>query len=105
MESFLIDTGLYISYILIGIAVIAAITFPIIFIIHSPKKAKATLFGILGLSIIFVISFSLSSNEMVRDSHNPLISKLVGGGLIMFYILFVAAILVAIYSEIARIFK
>jgi hypothetical protein len=105
MESILIDTGLYLSYILLGIAAIAAITFPIIFIIHSPKKAKATLLGILGLTIIFVVSYSLSSNEVVKDSHNPLISKLVGGGLIMFYILFVAAISIAIYSEIAKIFK
>lgn len=105
MENFLIEAGLYLTYAMIAIATIAAVVFPLIFIIQDPKKAKASLFGVLGLGLVFVISYLLSSDELYKDVQDTFTSKLVGGGIIMFYILFVGAILVAIYSEIARIFK
>jgi hypothetical protein len=90
---------------MIGLAAIAAIVFPVIFLIQDPKKAKGSLFGILGLAVIFGISYAISGNELYTDLQDPTMSKFVGGGIIMFYLMFVVSILVAIYSEIARIFK
>jgi hypothetical protein len=105
MESFIINFGLYLSYIMIGLAAVAAIVFPVVFLVQDPKKAKGSLLGILGLAIIFVISYAISGNELHPLLQDAFISKLVGGGIIMFYMMFVVSILIAIYSEIARIFK
>lgn len=88
-----------------AIAAVSAVVFPVIFLIQDPKKAKGSLFGIIGLAIIFGISYAVSGNELYSGLQDPTISKLVGGGIIMFYMMFVVAILIAIYSEIARIFK
>jgi hypothetical protein len=90
---------------MIGLAAIAAIVFPVIFLVQDPKKAKGSLFGILGLAVIFGISYAISGNEVYTDLQDSFVSKLVGGGIIMFYLMFVVSILIAIYSEIARIFK
>jgi len=105
MGNFLIEAGLYLTYAMIAVAVIAAVVFPVIFIIQDPKKAKASLLGIAGLAVIFVLAYMLSSNELYKDVQNPTVSKLVGGGLIMFYIMFAGAIVAAIYSEVAKLFK
>jgi hypothetical protein len=105
MENFMIDFGMYLSYIMIGIAAIAAVVFPVIFLIQDPKKAKGSLLGVLGLAVLFVISYFISGNELYAGLDSPFVSKLVGGGMIMFYLMFVISILSAIYSEIARIFK
>lgn len=105
MENFIINFGLYLAYIMIGLAAIAAVIFPVIFLVQDPKKAKGSLFGILGLAIIFGISYAISGNELYTDLQDPFVSKLVGGGIIMFYLMFVVSIVIAIYSEIARIFK
>ena len=105
MENFIINFGLYLSYIMIGLAAIAAIVFPVVFLVQDPKKAKGSLFGILGLAVVFGISYIISGNELYTELQDPIVSKLVGGGIIMFYLMFVVSILIAIYSEIARIFK
>jgi inner membrane protein involved in colicin E2 resistance len=105
MESLIIDIGMYLTYAMLAIAAIAAIAFPVVYLVQDPKKAKASLYGVLGLAVIFVVSYLISSNELYKEVQDPVTSKLVGGGIIMFYILFVASILTAVYSEIAKIFK
>jgi hypothetical protein len=105
MESFIINFGLVLVYIMIGIAVVSALVFPIIFLVQDPKKAKGSLLGILGLAVIFVIGYLISGNELYPDLQDPTVSKLVGGGIIMFYLMFVISIVAAVYSEVARIFK
>lgn len=106
MQNILINIGLYLTYFMLFVAALSALVFPIIFIIQDPGKAKASLFGVLALLLLFVISYFLSADELhgeLLQSH--VVSKFVGGGLIMFYIMFVAAILIAVYSEVSRIFK
>lgn len=105
MENFIVNFGLILSYIMIGIAILAAIIFPVVFLVQDPLKAKGSLLGMLGLAVLFVISYFISGNELYTGLESPFVSKLVGGGIIMFYLMFVIAILAAIYAEIARIFK
>lgn len=105
MENFIVNFGLYITYFLIAIAAVSAVVFPVIFLVQDPQKAKGSLFGIIGLAIFFGISYAISGNELYTDLQDPTISKLVGGGIIMFYLMFVVSILIAVYAEIARIFK
>lgn len=105
MENFFINFGLYLTYFMIAIAAAAAVVFPVIFLVQDPKKAKGSLFGVIGLAVVFGISYAISGNELYIGLQDPTVSKLVGGGIIMFYLMFVVSILIAVYSEIARIFK
>jgi len=97
-------------YILLGLAVLAAVVFPIISMIKSPKNAKIALFGVVGLGIIFVISYTLAGNTEFIDVDGKLLadataSKLSGAGLISFYFLGAASILTVIYAEVSKMFK
>jgi hypothetical protein len=105
MEDIIINISLYLAYLMIAVAVIAAVVFPIVYLVQDPKKAKGSLYGVLGLGVIFAASYLISSSEFFKDVQDPVTSKMVGGGIIMFYILFVISILTAVYSEIAKLFK
>ena len=104
MSDFFINLGLYVTYIMIGVAVLLAILFPLLFLIQNPKKAKNSFYGVLALAVVFVVSYFLASN-VPYENLSPTATRLVGGGLIMLYIVLAATVLIAIYSEIARIFK
>ena len=105
----LIDIGIYITYILFAIAIIALIFFPLYFMITNFKKAKSGLLGILGLAVIFVISYLVAPADQGVFYENfgigPGMSKLIGGGLIITYIMFVCVIIASFYNEIAKWFK
>ena len=109
MLEIFVTVGLYLTYAILAIAVLSAIIFPIIQLVEDPKKVKNTLIGILGLAIIFLISYFISSGEVSESMTNAGastgVSKMVGGSLIMLYIMLISAIGVAIYSEIAKFFK
>lgn len=106
MQNTLINIGLYLTYFMIAVAALSALIFPIVYIIQDPKKAKGSLFGVLALVVLFAVSYLLSGDELhgeLLQSH--VVSRFVGGGIIMFYIMFVGSILIAIYSEVSRLFK
>jgi hypothetical protein len=106
MQDTIVNIGLIITYIMLGIATLTAIVFPVIFLIQDPKKAKNSLFGVLGLGVIFLVAYLLSSNEVYEEAKiSATVSQLVGGGIIMLYITLGIAVITAIYSEIARILK
>jgi len=97
-------------YILLGIATVTAVVFPIITMAQNPKKAKNAVIGIVALAIICGISYSLSGNEEIFDANAKLladssISQISEGGLIATYILLAGAVGVIIFSEVSKIFK
>lgn len=105
----MLDFGLYTLYILMAVAIISAVVFPIINGVKSPKSLKGTLIGIGGLLVIFVISYAVSSGDVSAKNLAKGIDetdmKLIGAGLLMFYITLVLAIIGLIYSEIAKAIK
>lgn len=97
-------------YILLGIAALTAIVFPIIAMAQNPKNAKNALIGIVGLAIVFAIGYFTAGNEEVFDAGAKLLadsstSQLSEAGLNAFYILGFGAIGVIIFSEVSKIFK
>ncbi len=103
------NVGLVIVYILIAVAILAMIFFPIKHLIDDPKGAKYTLYGIGGIVLLFFLSYLLASSEVAnwyeRYGVGSTESKFIGAGLITLYILGMGAIALAIFSEISKITK
>ncbi len=106
-----IDEGMFLmwSYVLLGIAAVAAIVFPILNIVQNPKKAKMVIAGVVGLLIIFGISYALSEGHEIKVGEDNIVSadtvKLSDAGLIMTYILGGLSVLAAIYDGVSKMFK
>lgn len=102
---------LYLAYIFFGIATIAAIGFPIVYLIMNPKGAKNVIIGLVFIGIIVLISYFLSSDQVMHITgysgadNVPSTLKTVGTGLYTTYILFFLSILAILSSEIYSAFK
>lgn len=86
------DTVLTWAYILFSITVVLLIGFPIAFFIKNPKSGLRILIVIIGFAILYGISYALASDAntgvvYAKANITPAISKFIGGGLIMTYIL------------------
>ncbi len=109
MESGIINIGLFVTYILIGIAVISVVVLPLIKALDDPKTLVGTAIGLAVLLVLFGIAYALSSDEVlpkyVAQDVGPGISKFVGGLLITMYLLFGGAIVGIVFTEISKAFK
>ncbi len=104
-----IDISLYVGYGLIFLAIISAVTFPLVQGLRNPKGLVKSLMGVGALVVLFILGYALSSSTVTTvwaaKGITEGVSKLVGAGLIMFYIVLVIAILGLIYSEISKAIK
>ncbi len=105
----MIDTGIYITYALIGICVLGILGFSILNIAKNPGGAKSALFGIVGLVVIFVLTYVLSDGSdaalYADEGMTESASKSVSMGLGTFYVLTAVAILAIVYVEVSRLFS
>lgn len=106
---FTVGLLLYWTYLLIVIATILAVVFPVIFMIQNPKGIKKTLVGIGAMVLLFLIAYLIASDEVLpkyeKYGVDPSTSKQVGMGLIATYLFGLGAIGAIIYSAVSRIFK
>lgn len=105
----LIDIGLYVMAFLLIASVGALI---ILEILNLLKDSKALMFAgavIVGLVVLFFISYSLSSGNVTTKytAHgvDEGSSRLIGAGLIMLYIFLFGSIVGMIVSEIYKMLK
>lgn len=111
MNDSLINIGIIITYILIGITVLSILVFSVSNIVKNPGAAKSALIGLGGLAVIFGITYLLSTGSDAEMYSKPQdivtegTSKIVGMGLASFYILAGLTILSILYVEVTRIFK
>jgi len=105
----MLDLGFYIFYALLFIAVAATVIFPILHMLKEPKALLESAIGIGVLLVLFGISYAMSGSEVNLKAAalgvTETSSKLIGAGLIMFYIALVLSVLALIYSEISNAFK
>lgn len=106
---FSVDIGLFGSYALMGIAVGAAIILPLIKTLQSPGEIKKAGIALAGMLVLFVVAYLLAGDEVHADQAAKGItattSKLVGAGLIMFYLISVIALIGLVYSEVNKALK
>jgi len=107
-------TNLYIvwAYVLTGLAVGFTVIFPIIQMITNPKNAKKGLMGILALGAVVLVSYLLSSGDLLGIIDPELIEydvpstlKYAGTMLYTNYVLAGLAIVAMVYSEISKVLK
>lgn len=98
--------GIIVAYILLFVAVAAAVVFPIIQLAKNPKGAKGALIGVGVLVVVVGISYALSSDVNPSNINiTPEAAKQVDTGLYAFYILAIAAFVSLIYAEVSKLFK
>ncbi len=106
---FSVNAGLYSAYVLLAVAIGASIILPLLNTLQSPGEIKKALYAIAGMVVLFVISYALAGSEVTDDQAAKGItentSKLVGAGLIMFYLISIIAVIGLAYSEINKALK
>lgn len=96
------------TYVLCGIAVIAALVFPIVRLFTRPKQALKSLIGLVGVVIVVLVAYSLADGTPMdlKGYNGPdnVPSMLILSDTIIYtmYILFAGAIFAIIGSEIYR---
>lgn len=106
MADFMTNYGIIICYILLAVACLAAVVFPIIQFARNPKNAKGALIGIGALVVVVGISYALSSDNNPSNMEiTAEAAKQVGTGLYAFYMLAAVAIIAVVYSEVAKLIK
>ncbi|MHC1777663.1 MAG: hypothetical protein AB9834_19850 [Lentimicrobium sp.] len=109
MESTLINIGFIITYILMLVAVIASLAFPLIQTFGNIKAAKGALLGIGLILVIFLLSYMVSPADTGpfydRFGVSPTLSKLIGGGLVATYLFFFGAAASILYASVTKFFR
>lgn len=105
----LLDIGFYFFYAMIVIAMIAAVGFALMQTIKTRGGIIRALIILGIIAVLFVVSYVLSGDDVSVASQalgtTASTSKMIGAGLIMFYIAFAGAILALIYAEITKASK
>ncbi|MEM9338460.1 MAG: hypothetical protein AAGA66_07000 [Bacteroidota bacterium] len=100
----MIDVGLFISYILIGICVLTAVGMPLIKAFGDPQSLKKMGMGVGAIIVVFAVAYFIADGSIYEKASSNT-SKRVGAGLITMYILGFLAIGGIIYTEIKKIFQ
>lgn len=106
----MVDTGLYLTYVLIGICIAGILGFSVANIAKNPGGAKSALIGIAGLALVFIITYVASDGSdattiFADEGITEGTSKTVGMGLTTFYVLTAVAIVAILYVEVSRLFS
>ena len=105
-----VDLMLRWAYVLLGIAVVLTIVFPVLNIIHNPQGTKRSMIGLAIVVVVLGLAFMLGSDAPVPNSaggqfDDSLLLKLSDTGLYATYAAMAAAIVAAVAGEISNIFK
>ncbi len=102
----LIDFGIWLTFFLIIIGAASAVFFSIINMYLNPKGAKATIFSLIGVGLVVLISFLLADNDVLGNIEvADQTAKKVGAGLITLYIFMFGAIATIVIAEISKLIK
>jgi hypothetical protein len=110
MEQIVVNVGLIVAYILVGLGVVMAVVFPLINAISQPKLLIKAGLGLLGVIVIFGIGYALSdpstSTRFIQYGvDTPTLSQSIGGALRMVYLLMGIAIIGIVVTEFSKAFK
>jgi len=96
------------AYILLGIAILVALVFPIARLFTRPKQAMKSLFGVLGIAIVILIAYALADgtplNLIGYTGTDNVPSMLIFSDTILYtmYFLFAGALLAILGTEIYK---
>lgn len=107
------DYALRWAYILLAIAAIAAVLFPLINIVTDVKAILRLLAVLGGAGVLLLLSYFVFASDQAidilgytgTDNSDPVTLKWIGTGLFSTYIIFGVALISILYSEVAQLFK
>lgn len=106
MNENIIDIGIIVTFILIGLAAAAVVLSAIYHLITNFKSARGGLVGLAVLVIILFISYSVSTNEAYEALDvGPTASQWIGGGITATMVLIGLAIVAAVFTEVYKLFR
>lgn len=103
------DTLIYWCYALLIIGIATTLISSLVRMIGNPRAGKSALIGLVALVVVFAVSYVLAGDEMTPKYADfisgPEASKLVGSGIIAFYILGLGAIAAVVISSLSKLVK
>jgi len=108
MTEFILNFGMPLAYIALGIAVLSAVAFPVLQMVTDFQKAKMAIAGVGVLFVVFLLSYMLAGNQPLTTNYVTISGeqmKLVEAGLYMVYIFFVVSVIAIAFSSVSRYFK
>jgi hypothetical protein len=109
MGDILINIGIVLTYILIAIAIIALIVFPLYHTATNFNKAKGGLIAVAGLALLFFITYLISPADQGafydKFDIGPATSKMIGSGILGVYVFFAGIVVSLLYFELVKWFK
>ena len=107
MDTF--DIFLYLGYTLVLLAAVAAIILPLINALGNPQSLLKSGGGLLLVVVLYFVAYAFSGSEVTQEYSKfdvgPELSKIVGGTLIMAYLLLGFAVVGIVFTEFNKIFK
>ena len=101
----MIDVGLFLSYILIGVCALTAIGMPLVRAFGDPQSLKKMGMGIGVVVVVFIISYVIADGSTVYENASAGTSKMVGAGLFTMYILAFLALGGIVFTEIQKMIE
>jgi hypothetical protein len=106
----MIDFALYLTYFLLLVAMVAALAFPLKYLVQHVSEAKGTFIGIGIMALILIIGYVFASADYTfkgMEAYNVTKTtvKLVGAGLNAFFILLAISIGTTLYFEVTKFLK
>jgi hypothetical protein len=97
------------AYILLAIASLLAVIFPVIFFAIYPKNAKKALIGLIGLGVVFLIGYLMADSTPIASVTNhpnfsdPKVLAFSDMGIFATYILFGIAVFALLFTGVRSI--
>ena len=105
----MLDSLLYYTYALIGIAVIAALILPLINLLGNPKGLKKMLMSLILVVVFVGIAYLLSSGEPLQVKTNieasESVLRMTDAGLILVYIMSAVAFIAILSGGLVRLVR
>ncbi|MDE3742715.1 hypothetical protein [Maribacter polysaccharolyticus] len=109
VQSGAMNTMFMITYLLLGIAVVASLVFTLKNLFANPAGLKKTLFVVGGFLLVVVVSYVLASGTDVADDYMAMSDestvKKIGMGLNVFFILTGIAVVAIVLPGIKKMFS
>lgn len=103
-----IDSAITLTMIVMLAAAVIAILFGLFHFLQNIKHNIPMLIGVVVFVIIAIICYNLAGSEVLKaygEGITASTSKWSGAGLMVMYVLIIAAIVAALIGEVSRIFK
>lgn len=109
MENDIVNIGIIIAYVLLGLAILSSVLLPLINAVGNPRTLLKGLVGVVFILIIYGIAYAVSADTVLptyaKFNVGAGLSKYIGATLITMYILLCVSIIGIVYTEISKIFN